>query len=220
MQIPTIKKCWFWLFHTPLESGKLVNVWECPNIFTARKQSLRRLCFHRCLPVHGSMYGRGGMCSRGGHAWKGSCMAGGQVWRGGGMHGTHIPRQILRDTVNERVVRILLECILVEPCFFFWGGLCLGVDLCQGDPPYGKERAVCILLEWILVLVCECSFSYYTQRWSGLSNPTRRNKIRLNCLHSQGGDAKSWLSHPLPPKSHLLKLSHLIFITISWYGSR
>ena len=152
----------------------------------------------------------GGMRGRG-RAWQG-----GHVWRGG-MHGTHIPRQILRDTVNERVVRILLECILVEPCFFFWGGgLCLGVDLCQGDPPYGKERAVCILLECILVLVCECSFSYYTQRWSGLSNPTRRNKIRLNFLHSQGGDAKSWFSHPLPPKSHLLKLSqHLIFITIS-----
>ena len=31
----------------------------------------------------------------------------------GGMHGLHAPRQILRDTVNERAVRILLECILV-----------------------------------------------------------------------------------------------------------
>ena len=27
------------------------------------------------------------------------------------------PRQILRDTVNERAVRILLECILVELAF-------------------------------------------------------------------------------------------------------
>ena len=32
----------------------------------------------------------------------------------GGVHGTHAKRQILRDTVNERTVRILLECILVR----------------------------------------------------------------------------------------------------------
>ena len=31
-----------------------------PDVFTARKRSLRRLCFYRCLSVH-----RGG----GGHAW-------------------------------------------------------------------------------------------------------------------------------------------------------
>ena len=60
----------------------------------------------------------GGMCGRG-HEWQGACMAGGYAWQGacvtGGMHGrAHMPpQQILRDTVNERVVRILLECILV-----------------------------------------------------------------------------------------------------------
>ena len=49
----------------------------------------------------------GGMCGGGGHVWQGDmhgggvCMAGGRAW------------QILRDTVNERTVRILLECILV-----------------------------------------------------------------------------------------------------------
>ena len=65
----------------------------------------------------------GGMCGRG-HAWQGACMAGvgmhgrGHVWQGACMVGglcvacTH-PQQILRDTVNERVVCILLECILV-----------------------------------------------------------------------------------------------------------
>ena len=33
----------------------------------------------------------------------------------GGVRGTHAPspHQILRDTVNERALRILLECILV-----------------------------------------------------------------------------------------------------------
>ena len=37
---------------------------------------------------------------------------GGHVWQGG-MHGRgmHAPQQILQDTVNERAVRILLECI-------------------------------------------------------------------------------------------------------------
>ena len=66
--------------------------------------------------------------------WQGACMAGGCVWsegsmRGGGIHGRRAYMaeggciaggvhdrggcawQILRDTVNERAVRILLECI-------------------------------------------------------------------------------------------------------------
>ena len=42
-------------------------------------------------------------------------MVGGAWWGCAwwGMHGTHAPQQILHDTVNERAVRILLECILV-----------------------------------------------------------------------------------------------------------
>ena len=63
---------------------------------------------------------QGGMCGRG--VWWGGmhssrvhgkdmrCM--GHVWQGG-MHGMHAPWQILWDMVNERVVHILLECILV-----------------------------------------------------------------------------------------------------------
>ena len=45
----------------------------------------------------------------GGRAWQGeTCTVGGHAC----MH----PLQILRDTVNERAVRILLECILVLLC--------------------------------------------------------------------------------------------------------
>ena len=43
----------------------------------------------------------GGMCGSGGVYGRGVCVAGGHAW------------QIPRDTVNERAVRILLECILV-----------------------------------------------------------------------------------------------------------
>ena len=50
-------------------------------------------CRGACMA--GGMHGRG-------HAWRGPCMARGHVW------------QILRDMVNERAVRILLECILVK----------------------------------------------------------------------------------------------------------
>ena len=75
-------------------------------VITARKRSLRRLCFYRCLSVHrgacvvARMGGHvwllpGGMCgcSQGGHAWlppRGACMvARGGAWllTGGGMHG-------------------------------------------------------------------------------------------------------------------------------------
>ena len=64
---------------------------------------------------------RGGMhgCSLGGHVWLlpgGTYMVapGGHVWfflGGGGEGGMH---RIRRDTVNERAVRILLECILMN----------------------------------------------------------------------------------------------------------
>ena len=83
------------------------------RIFTTRKRSLRRLCFHRCLSTEGVSILRsggvcgGGVCDRGhvgehvwqgvcmaegmhgrGHAWQGhgACMAGGHAWQGG-MHG-------------------------------------------------------------------------------------------------------------------------------------
>ena len=71
------------------------------NLITARKRSLQRLCFYRCLSVHGrgSIHGmgavhvrgqcawQGGMCGRGhvwqgGHAWQGVCLAGGHAWLG------------------------------------------------------------------------------------------------------------------------------------------
>ena len=43
-------------------------------------------------------------------------MAGGHAWRGGGMHGGGPAWQILRDTVNDQAVRILLECIHAFLC--------------------------------------------------------------------------------------------------------
>ena len=78
--------------------------------------------------MHGGGVHGGGMC-----AWQGACMAGGMhvwqgcawrgnvhgrghAWRGGCVAGGCVPWQILWDTVNERAVRILLECILVVAC--------------------------------------------------------------------------------------------------------
>ena len=54
----------------------------------------------------------------GGHAWlQGACVVtGGCAWLQGGMHGCGGGVCMVRggrDTVNERAVRILLECILV-----------------------------------------------------------------------------------------------------------
>ena len=156
------------------------------NFITARKRSLRRLCFYSCLSVHrGGMHGgsQGGhvwllpgghvWLLPGGHAWlllgghvwllQGACvvalggmhgcsggcvvaprghawllLGGGHVWllwgacmvAPGGMHGCSgacmvAPGGMVAsgghawdttrygDTVNEWVVRILLECILV-----------------------------------------------------------------------------------------------------------
>ena len=55
-----------------------------------------------------------------GRAWQGACVAGGMRGRGGCVAGGGVrcAWQILRDTVNERAVRILLECILFSSMFF------------------------------------------------------------------------------------------------------
>ena len=60
----------------------------------------------------------GGMCGRGCAWWGGMCglggvRGGGHAWWWGVCMLRMPPQQILRDTVNERAVRILLECILV-----------------------------------------------------------------------------------------------------------
>ena len=61
----------------------------------------------------------GGACMARGHAWQGACMAEmsvdgrGHVWWGGHRRRCACPPPILWDAVNERAVRILLECILV-----------------------------------------------------------------------------------------------------------
>ena len=54
----------------------------------------------------------GGACVAWGERMAGGMCDRGCVWQGG-MCGMHTPHQILRDTVNERAVCILLECILV-----------------------------------------------------------------------------------------------------------
>ena len=72
----------------------------------------RRACMGVCMA--GGMHGRGlvwqgGICDRGSLCGRGACMA--------GVCMPCTPWQILWDTVNERAVRILLECILVLVVF-------------------------------------------------------------------------------------------------------
>ena len=59
-----------------LVASRIKSKWIPANIFTARKRSLRRLCFYRCLSVHN---------------WGGACVVffGGVcvVFSGGGVHG-------------------------------------------------------------------------------------------------------------------------------------
>ena len=80
------------------------------------------------------------VCPHGGRAW---LLQGGHAWllprgvgvRGffwGGMHGFFLGggmRRIRRDTVNERAVRILLECILVSYKMQSWVGVTEGQSL-------------------------------------------------------------------------------------------
>ena len=56
------------------------------HCYRARKRSLQRLCFHRCLSVHKDMGGRGA-CMAGGCAWQGECV-GEMATAVGGIHPT------------------------------------------------------------------------------------------------------------------------------------
>ena len=70
--------------------------------------------------VKGGVCGKGGMCGKGRHAWQ----KGGHAWQRGSVHGEGgacVVKGVCvwdmtryGDTINERAVRILLECILVS----------------------------------------------------------------------------------------------------------
>ena len=82
----------------PTSGKSWIRHWnENNDIFTAHKRSLRRLCFYRCLSVHGGacMVALRGVCvvAPGGHAWllpggTCGCSQGGHAWLllGGGGH--------------------------------------------------------------------------------------------------------------------------------------
>ena len=86
----------------------------------------------------------GGGCVTGGVCMaEGACMAGGgHVWLGG-VCGMHAPQQILwlRYTVNERAVRILLECILVFKIILKYLRICCINSVCA------FVEIACLLLE-------------------------------------------------------------------------
>ena len=56
-------------------------------LITARKRSLRRLCFYRCVSVHGGgVHGRGACMAGGACMVVGACMAGGGACVADGGH--------------------------------------------------------------------------------------------------------------------------------------
>ena len=90
------------------------------NIFYRPQTKFAKVMFLQvsvCPRVGGGGAWQGGVCGGGGMHSRGVCVARGAGvaggWWGVCMAGGCPPPQILRDTVNERAVRILLECILV-----------------------------------------------------------------------------------------------------------
>ena len=77
------------------------------SVVTARKHSLPRLCFYRCMSVHsgrgGGMHGWGA-CMVGSVCGRGACMAGGCAWQTG-MHATHAPPPPTHSTRYGRSMR-------------------------------------------------------------------------------------------------------------------
>ena len=98
------------------------------DIFTARKRSLRRLCFYTCLSVilftEGEYLGRYTPSrytpQAGTPPGTGTPPGRYTPWAGTPPQDQVPPEQcMLGDTGNKQAVRILLECILVGICFSF-----------------------------------------------------------------------------------------------------
>ena len=126
--------CWSWklpFLHTDTLIALVDGVAEAKD---CRVWSIRSNPF---LPPENEVWGKvmfsqvffcpqGGSASRGSASGRGDCIQEGGLHLGGGLHpegGLHLgglgrtpPTRppILRDTVNERAVRSLLECILVN----------------------------------------------------------------------------------------------------------
>ena len=112
-----------WYLHVKL----LLGTWSHDTcIFTARKRSLRRLCFYRCLSVHTGgrawFYLGGHMVLFGGHAWFYSgghawFYLGGHAWfYSGGVHG------FIRGGVNG-FIRGACMVLLGGRVWFYLGGV-------------------------------------------------------------------------------------------------
>ena len=99
----------------------------CTCIFTACKQSLQRLCFHRCLSTGGSWSLSGRDCLHPGGLHPGVSVQGvsvkGSLSKGVSIEGSLSRGVSITETPgqrppppysNEQVVHILLECILVQ----------------------------------------------------------------------------------------------------------
>ena len=109
--------------------GKVIFSEACVNnsVHWRGRRVWRRACMAGGMRGGGhawqmGMHGRGACMAGGVHGGGGACMVvggrgvcvGGHVW---GVCMAHMPpRQTLRDTVNERAVRILLECNLFNNC--------------------------------------------------------------------------------------------------------
>ena len=142
-----------------------------------------------CMPGGGAcVAGRacvaGGDMNGRGHAWQG-----GSAWQGGmcgrgGMHDRGHVWQILRDTVNERAVRILLECILVvltvysvtfsfQKVTFYWSLVRVTLVVAFGFLPQNFGRWCGGDLQIVIFLENVYSMSGVdNQRWWGHSNLT------------------------------------------------
>ena len=129
------------------------------SVFTARNEVGARLCFYTCLWFC-TQGGDLGLCPQGVSNLGGLCAGGVSVW-GVSVWGISVQGVSVLGGLSPG--GLCLE-----------GGLCPGWDLCHGDAPYGNERAVCILLECILVFVYFCwhcsafsCFRYWTWKSSG-----------------------------------------------------
>ena len=103
-------------------SKKVTMAWDFSlfrifRIFTARKRSLGRLCFHRCLSVHRGGLCPGGVLCLGGVSVQGGLCLGESLSRGSLFGEVSVQGVSVRETPTYsymRAVRILLECILVR----------------------------------------------------------------------------------------------------------
>ena len=156
-------------------------------LVTARKRSLRRFCFHRCLSVHGGEYLSWGSLSRGGLCHRGLCP--GEVSVQGGLcqgrvsvHGVSVHGWSLSRGIYVQGVSVHLMC---KQCASYWNAFLFLICCCRCAIHDGFQ--IYEILRWMSpkTMKTEGIYRRYLSKFTQLSKHHTANRRIQRRRHSK-----------------------------------